>query len=288
MTLVLGQKFFQGIVIVADSRASRIINGRVVPWKDNVQKIFRISDHVFIAFSGDIEFASLILYFLLKEVARRPMLGNLNVFCQKTPKLIRYAYQQALREFRNDARPVSFMFGGVDFKRPTLVKEKNGSYNYISIFDKKLLLFTCPGFESNEAQNWQNPFLIMGSGSSALSGNEENFKKLQFDLRADLPLSFQAFLIQDSLQQKVKELRIDSVGGMFQIVTIDNTGSGFLEYKARSSENHSEDLDIELIIRENRMIQRNLKTGSEMPLLYPPEILQLKDFSRELFNALNR
>lgn len=73
MTLIYGQQFIDGIIITADSRASKLNpTGKYDPWKDNTQKIFRIKGHLFVSFCGDIDFAGSIISFLINEVRKNP------------------------------------------------------------------------------------------------------------------------------------------------------------------------------------------------------------------------
>ena len=82
-------------------------------------------------------------------------------------------------------------------------------------------------------------------------------------MRADLPLFFQASVIEHGLKEKIKELGIETVGGLFQMVTIDLNGSTFHQYKTRSPDNTSDELALKLIIKNGRDVQCNLKTGKE-------------------------
>jgi len=284
MTMILGQKFFQGIIMIADSRTSLISNGKVIPWRDNAQKIYRLSDHLFIGFAGDIEFAANILYFLFQEIDKNPRLKYLSIFYRKAPKILRYAYN-ILSEEKKEKRPLGFMIGGVDFNRP--VRDNKGKVVGISLFENKLFKISFPNFCYKEA-DFKNPFLIMGSGEPAIIGNEKFFKKLQFDVKPNLPLTFCGSLIDLSLREKLKKLDISSVGGLSQIITIDINGSGFQPYQIKSDMS-VQDIDWELTLNKEgtRYIQHNLKTGKEIPLLYPHEILKITDYSTDLF-AFNK
>ena len=101
-------------------------------------------------------------------------------------------------------------------------------------------------------------------------------------------LYFQAFLIDLILRRKIKELGIDTVGGLSQILIIEPKSSGFLQYKGKSDLDDSTDiLDIELIIKNDRLVQHNLITGKETPLLFPPEVMKIKDPESDLFADLD-
>ena len=287
MTLIAGQLFFQGLVLIADSRASTIKNGKIVPWRDNTQKIFLLSSHLGIGFAGDIEFAGSIISFLSSQIEKRPLLRNLHVFYSKGPKLIRYAYK-ILSEKTGEKRPVGFIVASLDPNRPEPIKNEIGQITgHIGIYDKKLFKISFPEDSFEEAKLILMPSLVLGSGEPAVRGKEDSLKKLLF-CSAMNSLYFQAFLIDLILRRKMKELGIDTVGGLSQILIIEPKSSGFLQYKGKSDLDDSTDiLDIELIIKNDRLVQHNLITGKETPLLFPPEVMKIKDPESDLFADLD-
>jgi len=291
MTLIYSQQFVQGIVLVADNRASKPIgNGKYDPWRDNTQKIFRIKEHIFISFCGDIEFAGAIIGFLIHQANERSELGNLLVFHKKGPKLIKFAYEQLSKDL-NRRPDVDFIVAGIDFRRPETVTENGKFAGYMAgIFEKRTFKISCPSFEITESNFFNNPSLISGSGTPAL--DEKMAKGLQglYNFNGMSTLEYHGMLIADSLKNKSEELGISSVGGLFQIVTIDQSGSRFIGYKSRSKEHKDPlTLDLEMTIRNGKWVQRDLKTGTEIALLSPPEVVEAfrADGSQELFALLN-
>lgn len=285
MTLVYGQLYFQGIVLLADSRTTFVRSDRkIVALQDNAQKIFRLAEHTFIAFSGDFEFANLILAFLYRNIEVNQRLNSLHYLFNKAPKILRYAYNILATE-KKEKRPVSFMIAGMDHNRP--LRDKAGRPVGIHLFDNKLLRISFPGFVIEDATH-KNPILVMGSGEPAIEGNEDAFKDFQFG-QPILPLVNYAAIIDERLKQKVRELSINTVGGLFQIVTIDLGGSAFHPYQA-SSRPFSGKMDVELIIDPDtgRYIQRNRTTGKEMPLLLPYEVLRQNNFETKLFALITQ
>jgi len=285
MTLIAGQLFFQGLVLIADSRASISKNGIIYPWRDNTRKIFLLSNNLAIGFAGDIEFAGSIIGFLGSQIEKRPRLGNLHVFYNKGPKLIRHAYK-FLSEKTREKRRVGFMIASLDPNRPEPIKNEKGQISgHIGIYDKKLFAISFPD-DSFEEAGFNKPSLVLGSGELAVKEKEDELKKLRFGLVVD-SLYFQASLMDFILRKKIKELGIDTVGGLSQILMIEPKGSSFLEYKGKSDLDNSTDiLDVELVIKGDTLVQRNLITGKEIPLLIPPDVIKIKDPSTDLFADL--
>lgn len=285
MTLVAGQLFFQGIVMTADSRVTVFKNNRIIALKDIGQKLFHFPNNIILGFCGDYDFATSILDFLSRQVEKRPKLQNIFIFYDKAPKLIRYAYEVLSQ--RKKLRPqVNFLIGGIDFKRPTIVKETGGKKIILgNILNGKLFAFYCPDFIKKEA-NHEDSILVIGSGSPSKENTEKDLKKLQYSIRADLPLIHAASLISWALRNESKKLKIETVGGLFQVATIDLNGTAFHAYETRSEVNNSDELDLALFIRDGRYIQKNLKTGEEKPLLRPHEVINIEDPSDEIFADL--
>lgn len=285
MTLVFGQKLFQGLILIADSRTTFFRNQQIVALQDNAQKIFRLGEHSFIAFCGDFEFAEKIISFLFLRIKADSRFKSLHYLCEKGPKVLRYAYNYLAKE-KNKNCSVSFILGGVDFSRPA--RDSQGRVIGVAIFDRRLLMVDfLPSFNIKEVDG-QDPLIIMGSGEPALDASAESMRNMQFQISAIIPLDFHAFMAADSLKTNAEKLGILTVGGLFQIVVIDSSGSRFVPYQA-SSVPMSGELDVELGVAadNHHLIQRNLKTGKEIPLLFPGEVLKLTGASTKLFAYQN-
>lgn len=260
----------------------------MVPWKDNTQKIFILSSDLVIGFAGDIDFAGSIIGFLADQIKERPLLSKLNVFYQKGPKLIKYAYD-VLSKKAGEKRSVGFIVASLDPARPEPIKDKDGQViGHMGVYEKKLFKISFPGGHFKKAGSVLDSSLIIGSGEDAIKGKEESFRNLQFASNIKGALNFHAFIMDISLRKRIKELGIDTVGGLSQIVTIDFEGARFLLYQGKSDLGDTKDeLDIELIIKDHRLVQRNLITGKEIPLLFPTEVIKIKDPESELFADLD-
>jgi len=289
MTVVIGQHFFEGIVMIGDSRASLRKKDQFVPWRDIVQKIFFLTPNLIIGFAGDIEFAGAVIPFLVRAIESRPRLGLLHVFASKAPKLIKHAYDQLVKE-TGRTPDVAFIIAGIDFTRPAPAKDANGKITgYLAIYDKKVFKVASPSF-AVENTSFETPFVVIGSGEPGMKGLEKTFHDLMFG-QSTGGLDFQAALMQITLNKSIKELGITTVGGLYQIAIIDNRGPRFQTYKGKREPFKDgvadDELDVELYMRDGRFIQRDLKTGREVPILLPPEVLKINDSTRDLFTDLD-
>ena len=283
MTVIYGQEFMQGIVMIADSRASKSDK----PWADNTQKIFRLGGHLFISFCGDIDFAGSIIEFLITQINHKKELSNPHIFFRKGPKLIKYAYDYLV--LKSQRKPdIGFIVAGMDYDRPERVMENGKVTGYISnIFDKKTFKIYSPNFIPEEANFFKKPILALGSGAFLVNKFENDFKRLS-NFGGIGPLHYHAMIISGAIKEEAEKAGETSVGGLFQIVVIDTEGSRFVPYKSRSSENNDPNfLDLEMTMRDGRWVQRHLKTNKEVFLLHPPEVIKVNDDSAELFALLN-
>ena len=183
---------------------------------------------------------------------------------------------------------MGFVIAGIDFNRPEPIMDNGKMTGYMEgFFDKKVFQISSPNFEVVEANFFKRPILILGSGATVINSLEDDFKEL-YKFGGVGNLDARALIISGGLKDKAEKLGINSVGGLFQIVVIDPKGSRFIPYKSRSPENKNPIfLDLEMAIKDGRWVQRDLKTGKEIILLHPPEVVSINSDSSDLFAILN-
>lgn len=286
MTIIIGQQFMGGIILISDSRASKAIGDKFFPWKDNTQKIFRLSPEMFIGFSGDIEFAGYIIAFLIEELIKKPELQKIKFFSIKGPKIIKHVYDSLTKQLKRSPS-IDFIVCGMDYSRPARTVDENGkTIGYMEIYDKEVFKISSPLFLP-DTTSFESPNIASGSGLPAFEVIKDEFAKhyLNGAFGFNTPLAYTAMVFADLISKKIKELGIDSVGGMIQIAVIDNQGIGYVPYQSRSSYNKGTGLDLEIYMNDSgRFIQRNLNTNKEIQLLFPPEVIKVKDMKIDLFN----
>lgn len=270
---------------MADSRSSLDSKGNVVPWRDNTQKVFFLTQGIVVGFAGDIEFAGSILSFVAQQLVKYPKLQNLHIFSDKFPRLTKFAYEQVAAQLKR--RPqVGFIVAGMDFARPAPVKDEQGKYTgrHLAIFDKKVFKILAPNFQP-EHTNMANPFVIMGSGEPGIEKLAPDFKEMIFG-QVSGDLTFEAVVIDGSLREEIRKQNITTVGGLTQIAVIDSKGPRYVPYQGKREPfkfTGSDEMEVEMVYKDGRFTQRDLKTGKEAQLLYPPEVVKVKDDSSDLF-----
>lgn len=280
MTVVIAQQFAEGIVIIADSRVSIGED----PWADVAQKLFFLGPDLAIGFAGDIEFAGATIYGLSKIIKKKPELGVLDNFVKKAPEIMRLIWD-AIPEPKAK-RSIGFIIAGLDRSKPQkVVDEKGKVIGYIpNMFEMSVIKLSSSENFLPRTVSFEEPFVIIGSGKGGIEGLEKDFRDLQNGNFSE-DLSFKAVVMETSLRQRIRDLGIDTVGGLSQIAVIGASGSHFVTYEGKKD---LKDLEshIELIHKNGRFIQKDHKTGKEVTLLHPAEVINLPDNVGELFAKL--
>jgi hypothetical protein len=284
MTVVLGQQFLQGVIIIADCRASWVQNGEIIARQDVAQKVFFLTPHLLIGFAGHIELAGELIRLLVQRVNERPHFGNIHQFYMHAPRFLRHHHKQK-GGFKGD--DVHFIVGGVDFRRPERCLDDMGKIKgFMPFYDRKVFKMESPSFVPIETDPIKKPAVVIGNGMEAFTEEiESDFKKLQFSFALAGSLALSGVTMGGLLYEKVRKVGIDEVGGMMQIAIIENTGWGVVPYKGRSYERSKNDsLDLETYMNDRgRIVQKNLLTGEEIELLFPPEVANIKKLEKKVF-----
>lgn len=284
MTVVLGQHFMEGVAVMADCRASISKSGKVTPWRDNTQKVFFLNPEIVLGFAGDIGFAGSIISFVSHHMETKPEFGQPHVFSKKAPSVFKYAYKK-LCEQTGSKPSVAFIIAGNDLSRKQKVVDKDGKFaGYVSITEKIVFKMSAPDFLP-EFASIAKPNVIIGSGTPGLEEIEKDLFSLQFNVNGG-DVTFGAVISDHALRENIKKKGIDTVGGLSQIAVIDNKGPRFIPYQGKREAFSDGELDVEMIIRNGRFVQRDLVTGKEVELLFPPEVVSITDQGEELFADL--
>jgi len=142
-----------------------------------------------------------------------------------------------------------------------------------------LYVMRSPSFEIEPYRSLQ--FAAIGSGESAI----EEIARYRDAIFALVPgNSFvEGNQFRDAIRQFVEERGIKTVGGLYPALKI--TGKG-IEALGLSTEIPVGGTKIELMMEDNRWIQRNLTTGKQIELLLPWEIEGEKIEDEQVFDDL--
>jgi len=197
---------------------------------------------------------------------------------------LKYAYEK-ICEKTNRKPDIAFVIASNDLSRKQKVVDKDGKFaGYVNITDKIVFKAQAPHF-TPQLTSISKPNVIIGSGTPGLDDIEKDLFDLQFNVNGG-DVSFGVVISDHALRENIKKKGIDTVGGLSQIAVIDSKGSRFIPYKGKKEPFDGGDLDVEMIIRDGRFVQRDLITGKEIKLLFPPEIVSIVDEGEELFADL--
>lgn len=280
MTVVLGQRFMEGVAVIADCRASLSKSGKIFPWRDNTQKVFFLNTKIIIGFAGDIEFAGSMIAFVYHHMSSKPKFGQPHIFFKKVPGVLKYTYERLCE--KTGRRPdVAFVVASNDLSRKQKVVDKDGKFTgYINLTEKIVFKAQAPYF-TPELASIKKPNVIIGSGTPGLGDIEKDLFDLQFKATGG-DVSFCVIISDHALRENIRKKGINTVGGLSQIAVIDSKGSRFIPYKGKRDPFDGGDLDVEMTIRNKRFVQRDLVTGKEVELLFPPEVISIINEGEEL------
>jgi len=305
MSVVAGCSLFDGVLLAADSRVTIRRHDASDLHADNVQKLFPLCPGTAIGFVGHLDISSHLLRLLLTEIRKRTRKDPISL-SNWMPRLFRRAYAAFCSS--KGTRSIAFMVASVLRDRPNIVERKAvaelvqhigfekspirrswmpgilieilrapSQYQYVAIPGTSLgLLYVMrsPLFEIESYRSLQ--FCAIGSGECVY---EEVSRYYDGIVAFDPGNSFvEATFFRETIQRFLDEKGIETVGGLYP--TLKVTGKG-IELIGQSATIPVGGPKIELVIEENRWIQRNHETGKEIRLLYPWEIRR-KDVKDDL------
>lgn len=193
MTVVVGFKADKEAVMLSDSRAS---TPSVV--EDKLQKILPIKDNIALGYAGDVQFANYVANMLRQNLSTITKAGLQTVLLE--------VQKIALSLYSQRPEPTDFMLG--------LIANDGEALLYV---------FRHPDFEPKEVKGFE----LIGSGSM-IKGALENALK---DQKTDVDIKYIADKIFTTASGELaRQLKDDSVGGMFQIILLEKTGIRPIRY----------------------------------------------------------
>lgn len=249
MTMVAACRFRDGALIIADSRATWD-RGKRQSFQDALQKILPLGPKISLSFAGDVKAAALIVNQLRLRIKKKARLGNLRKLAAEIPRVAKHYYGLYLAKTRS-REGLALILGGVD------ASGNIGIWCYES-----------PLFRS---RNLVHGFEVLGTGAVVKSYIQECWDNLEKEL-SDLKARADRLLL--GLEGELEKRRINTVGGMLQVILIDSGGirplrHGFLTLDPEGTA-HAKSIDM----TAGRWIQRDDARGSEVPLVEPIELIR--------------
>lgn len=312
MSVVAGCSLLDGVLLVADCRATIQLPNMPDIHSDNVLKVIAISPDTAIGFVGDIEVASFLLQCLLIGLAKRKKTDPISL-SSWVPRLFRYKYKMYTSKKKGN-RTVVFMIASVLKDHRNIVRRKavvdlvkyimfghspvNRNYipdflvQFLKIPDKyewieipntcRSLLYTLasPNFEKKFYAPLQ--YTAIGSGESCLE-QIERYHDTLFALNPGNSF-VESSQFRQIVQNFIDEKCIRSVGGLYPVIKI--TGRG-IEHLGECTEIPVGGTKIDLSFQGGRWIQRNVTEGKEIPIIMPWELTKRKSLKPLEFDDLS-
>ena len=254
MTMVVGCHFPEGIVLIADSRASWI-EGEESPdtvYQDILQKILPLAEGIVIGFAGDVKCALAVMSHIHERVRSTTKLRNIRILGTELSRHAKNYYRQYCVKLRQRPR-IELLLAGLDNKKKEV---------YLWIYES-------PIFSPKEVKS---NFAIIGSG--ALIEQSLNQKWATLFTHQPGNLKAKADWLFPELRQQLEEQSIMNVGGLFQILLIDETGVRPLTYGSVTLDPDQFSENYEMRIKRGVWEQVNITTGDSVKLRKPLDVLR--------------
>lgn len=244
MTVVAACQFRDGAVILADSRASWMKQGAR---QDALRKVLHITPRSALAYAGDVAVAACIANGLRK----RQGLGGSKVSLYKVatdlPRIAKRCYARCMQR-RADCG-IELVFSGID------------SSGVVSLWSMK-----SPQFKLAKIGR----FAALGSGADAVIPYlEKNFARL--DGLADL--KSRADTLIGAMESELRRASVDTVGGLFQVITVAADGIRPMSYGFTSMDPESAAPSLSITAVKGNWVQRIEASGTDVPLVEPSAFL---------------
>jgi 20S proteasome alpha/beta subunit len=246
MTLVAACRFRNGAVVVADSRATWIAPGSTRnAVEDTLRKILHIAPGISLSYAGSVEVARCVA----DALRRRAKLGGRSSRIRKMaldlPRIAKHCQSQLKRKMNT-----GFVLAGTD--------------------GADVLLWTAesPTFSTKKINHG---FFIMGSGADAVrSALEARFDEME----GSGSLKLQADFLRNLVERQLKQAGENTVGGLFQAITIEVDGIRPITYGFTSMDPESTAPSMSMGFEKGTWVQRVEATGKVVPVGEPASIIQ--------------
>lgn len=313
MSVVAGCSLFNGVILVADCRATVECAGKPPLYIDNVQKLFALARTTALGFVGDIGTAARLLRNLPRAIEGRRKRGSLSAvgLLNWLPRYFRRVYKCLAAKIPG---PVVFMVASIIPGRPNTIERARvvalmerfrlrqlsherhwlpgilveilrtpAEVRHIGLADVPAGLMYVMRSPEFEAQMFE-PLQCAAVGSGDLVVTELD-READWIFAGDVGNPYvEAMAVRQCVSGFIREQRIESVGGLFPLVRVD--GSGVRRF------GHRVEIPVggeEIELRpdpDGRWTQIHVNSGTEQRILYPWEIDFTKYSESQTFDFL--
>ena len=259
MTMITGCHFENGALIVADSRITwqtkkdKILN-------DFAQKILPISKKGAVAFAGDVILADWIIRQIRKRLSKKP---RYNLYSTLAPYMVRIAkksYEEYKKKLNPDAT-IALILGGVDLTG-------------------KFCMYACcsPDFR---LQHINSGFAVFGSGAVVHPYIKSKYNEICAE---SIPLKERADKLLPGLESELGKSGVDTVGGMFQTILIDDFGIRPYQYHFMDISPEGPAFGLGMKFEAGKWIQTDLTSSKSVDLVTPARVLSSKPIEGRFYD----
>lgn len=231
MTVVVGCRFAEGLILTADSRATW--TGPTALVEDRLQKLLPVTPAVALAYAGDARAAERVWAAMRKRISRRPRRGHTPIVLADIPRIARHEYRRHCQQI---GRPlpldlvIAYVAGG-------------GA--------TRLARFSAPDFQTT---NLGADLIVVGSGASIAPAIQDARSRIDSS-RTTLREKGQTLLM--AVEEQLRRQQPLGVGGLFQTVMVEPSGIRPLAYGYMDLDPEGPPESLSMTINRGSWIQRD-------------------------------
>lgn len=267
MTMVVGAKFEEGIIVLSDSRVTLLhpISLEECAHHDAAQKLFPLTKNIVIGFAGSFNSFMKIASAIRNRISKKDKLQHINILSQKLQKILEEEFKRIIKS--NPISPdVEIIIAG--YTKTQKPKAKMWVFKSLSNF---------------QAIEVSDSFHVIGSGEIVTSFIQDNWDKIKkintIKRKADW------FILH--LESQLNKEQISNVGGLFQVLLIKEDAVYPIHYGSYLTDPYVQYDAYEMKVDKGVWTQTNKSTGEKKALVAPHHVplnlksSKIKDFKHQ-------
>lgn len=260
MTIVVGAKFQDGMIVLSDSRATLSFSPSTEgsTHHDEAQKLFPLTKNIVIGFAGNINSFVKIASEIRKKISKDKKLQHVSILGSKLQKILKNEFNKICRSSSHNT-DVEIMIAG---------------YSKTQKAQPKMFVFKSRcNFQPIEVSD---SFHVIGSGAIVTSYIQEHWDEIQ----KINTLKSRADWFINNLEIPLSEKQISTVGGLFQVLLVKEDAVYPMTYGQYSTNPYVTEDTYEMKINRGVWTQVNKSTGTTKNLVPPHNISRSQKSSK--------
>jgi len=232
MTLIVAAHLPEGIILLSDSRVSW--GDPPIATKDLAQKVFELAPGIAITFSGDIEFAGIVVGQFMQQISRKPEFGNIRMLAHHAKRIMQHCKVQAKEKMKRNILYTEIFIAGSDVSHSIRGElESDDTRRGENILVKYGFNFKSEN-EVSEKYIEEGDICSSGSGCKLfpeksieeLIDNNADYENLRLLMDDDMLgfLRMKAQQLDILMKDRISSSGIVGVGGKIQRLSVDHEG----------------------------------------------------------------